>query len=56
MFRYPHHKSLRGEAYLMYGLGIASRVYPLSECVQFVEASFQFNVQVLHVGFVWYIC
>jgi hypothetical protein len=48
-FRYPHHKTLRGEAYLMYGVGMSVWVTPLSECLQYVEAGFQYNKQVLHI-------
>ena len=44
--RYPQYKSLRGEAYVMYGLGVSVWVYPLSECLQYMEAGFQFNKQV----------
>ena len=49
--RYPHHKSLRGESYLLYGAGIASWIHPLSECFQHVEAGFQYNIQVFSLVF-----
>ena len=50
-FRYPHHKSLRGEAYMMYGIGVSVWLCPLSECLQYVEAAFQYNKQVCPLAF-----